>query len=381
MNILRLIAKEFKLNVRSYKANIMMVLFPIVLILILGAAFSGQFDSTITLGDMKVLYTEDVGESRHYLTDAFKEFRESLTREYGLVFEKTDDADAGMESVKGYKYAGYIQVSDEMGEIRFYNNEKHGGYKSVILESALSSFIKTYGAMEAIAANKPEALGLPQMQSRGEYVSLKSLNQKQQPGSLDYYAVTMVTMILLYASLTGFWSVYGDITQMTAGRVLCAPVKRYEFLTGKVIGCIMITVVQGIVVVLFSKWVLKANWGNDLISVVLLLASYSVMSVSLGVGLAHLFKKKDAANGLLNTIIPVIVFLGGGYVPLSEMGPAFNGISSISPVKWANTALFKLIYDQDYSQLATSVLINLAAAAVFILISALFSGRGATKYA
>jgi ABC-2 type transport system permease protein len=361
MNILRLIAKEFKLNVRSYKANIMMVLFPIVLILILGAAFSGQFDSTITLGDMKVLYTEDVGESRHYLTDAFKEFRESLTREYGLVFEKTDDADAGMESVKGYKYAGYIQVSDEMGEIRFYNNEKHGGYKSVILESALSSFIKTYGAMETIAANKPEALGMPQMQGRGEYVSLKSLNQKQQPGSLDYYAVTMMTMILLYASLTGLWSVREDITQMTAGRILCAPVKRYEFLTG--------------------KWVLKANWGSDLISVLLLLTTYSIMAVSLGVGLAYLFQKADAANGLLNTIIPVVVFLGGGYVPLSEMGSVFNGISNISPVKWANTALFRLIYDQDYSQFATSVLINLSAAAVFILISALFSRKGAGKYA
>jgi len=359
----------------------MMVLFPIVLIIILGAAFSGSFDQPAKIGDVKVLYTEKINGNNHYLTEAFKEFREGLTRDYGMIFEKTDDVNVGMKSVQGYKYTGYVCVSDEPQEIKLYNNEKYGGYKSVILESVLNSFTKTYKAMATIAVNNPSALALSQMESHGDFVSLKSLDKKRQPGSMDYYAITMMTMILLYASMTGFWSVKGDMEDRTAGRILCAPVKRYEFLMGKVLGCIMVTLVQGLVVVLFSKFILKADWGEDLLSVALLLLSYSIMSVSMGVGLAYLFKNGDAANGILNTVIPIITFLGGGYVPLSVMGNALTDISSISPVKWANTALLKIIYDKDYSALLTSVVIDIAIAGVFILAAALLSRKGTGKYA
>lgn len=376
-----MIIKEFKQNVRNFKANIMMVLFPIVLIIILGAAFSGSFDQSAKIGDIKVLYTEEVNGNNHYLTDAFKNFREGLTRDQGVTFEKTDDMNAAMVSIKGHKYSGYVFVSDDQQEIKLYRNEKNGGYEPIIMESALNGFIKTYKAMAAIAVNNPAALAAPQMETHGDFVSLQSLNKKRQPGSLDYYAVTMMTMILLYASMTGFWSVRGEREEMTAGRILCAPVKRYEFLTGKVLGCIMITLVQALVVILFSALVLKANWGEDPLAVALLLLTYSIMSVSMGVGLAYLFRNGDAANGILNTIIPIIVFLGGGYVPLSVMGGTLVNISSVSPVKWANTALFKIIYDGDYSALATSAAINLAIAAAFILVSALFSRKGTGKYA
>lgn len=381
MNIIRLIKKEFKINIRNFKANMMMVLFPIVLIIILGSAFSGSFDQPVKIGDVKILYTENINGNNHYLTEAFREFREGLTRDYGLLFEKTGDVNAGMESVQGYQYTGYVYVSDDPQEIKLYNNKKYGGYKSVILESALNSFIKTYRAMVTIAADNPAALAMPQMKSQGDFVSLQSLDKKRQPGSLDYYAITMMTMILLYASMTGFWSVRNDMEDMTAGRILCAPVKKYEFLTGKVLGCIIVTLVQGLVVVLFSKFILKAYWGEDMLAVALLLLSYSIMSVSFGVGLAYLFKNGDAANGILNTVIPIAVFLGGGYVPLSVMGNALTKVSSVSPVKWANTALLKIIYDKDYSVLLTSVVINLAIAAVFILTSALFSRKGTGKYA
>lgn len=381
MNIARIVMKEFKLNIRNFKANAMMILFPIILIVILGAAFSSQFDQTIKLGDVKVLYTEQINANNHYLTDAFKSFREGLTRDYGLVFEKTEDVDAGKESVMGYRYSGYVFVSDDTQEIKLYNNEKYGGYKSIILESALNGFMKTYGAMGTIARNRPQALANPEMNVHGDYVEIRSLDKKREPGSLDYYAITMMTMILLYASLTGLWSVRDDLEERTAARILCAPVKRYEFLTGKVLGCLMVTLTQAVAVILFSKYVLKAYWGENPLAVILLILSYSIMSVSLGVGLAYLFRTGEAANGILNTIIPVMVFLGGGYVPLSVMGQAIAGYSDFSPVKWANTALFKLIYDNDTSYLATSIGINLAIAAAFILISALFSRKGTGKYA
>lgn len=381
MNTVRIILKEFKMNIRDYKSNLMMVLFPVVLIIILGAAFSGVFNQTDKLGNVTVLYTEDADENGgQNLTKAFREFREGLTKELGISFEETDNVDMGMESINYYKYSAYLYISDNPQEIKLYKNQRDGLTAS-LLESALNSFINTYEAMSAIAVNNPSAMAMPEMHEHGEYVNVRALDEKRQPGSLDYYAVTMMTMILLYASMTGFWSIRGDIEQKTASRTVCAPVKRYELLTGKVLGCIIVTLVQGLVVILFSGLILKAYWGENPVTITLLLLSYSVMAVSIGVGLAYLFKNSGAANGILNTIIPIFVLLGGGYVPLSVMGSSFAKLSSISPVKWVNSALFRVIYDGDYSQVPISMGINLLIAAAFILIAALISRKGTGSYA
>jgi ABC-2 type transport system permease protein len=162
---------------------------------------------------------------------------------------------------------------------------------------------------------------------------------------------------------------------------MCAPVRKYELLTGNVAGSIVVTIVQGLVVILFSKFVLKANWGEDILTVALLLLTYSIMTVSLGAGLAFMFENSEAAMGVLNTIIPIFVFLGGGYVPLNVMSGVLAKISDISPVKWVNSALLSVIYDGNYSRVLTSVSINLAIAAAFIVIASLFTRKGKRLYA
>jgi len=381
MNILRIIKKDFVLNLRDFKANAMMVLFPIVLIIILGAAFSGVFKQTIELGDVTVLYTVDIGKSGDQSFEkAFESFRETLTEELGISFEKTDDVEMGMESMNYYRYSAYLRISGNPREIKLYKNEKHNLTAS-LMESALNSFINTYQAMSAIAVNNPSALAMPELKERREFVNVRSLDEKKQAGSLDYYAVTMMTLILLYASMTGFWSIRSDIEQRTASRTLSAPVRKYEFLTGKVLGSIIITLIQALVVVLFSGLILKAYWGEDPVTVALLLLSYSIMTVSIGVGLAFIFKNSGAANGVLNSVIPFFVFLGGGYIPLSVMGSTFEKISVISPVKWINLALLGVIYDNDYSKVLISIGINVVIAAVFILMAVLISRKGTKSYA
>ena len=78
--------------------------------------------------------------------------------------------------------------------------------------------------------------------------------------------------------------------------------------------------------------------------------------------------------GILNTFIPVMVLLGGGYVPLEVMaqgGSFLYKLSDISPLKWINQSIFRVIYDNDFSLVPTAIMINLAAAAVFIMASSL----------
>lgn len=357
----------------------MMILFPIVLITVLGAAFSNAFESTVDMSDVHVLYTQDVNESNSYLTNAFQSFREQMVEELGINFDQASDVNEGIKSIENYTYCTYIHVSDDGQEIKLYKNDHHTFYAGLV-ESALNSFASTYSAVSVIATNAPSSASSLNETERS-YVTVRGLDEKRQPGSLDYYAITMITLFLLYSSITGYFSIRDDMEQMTANRVLSAPVKRYELLTGKVLGSILVTVVQGLVVILFSKLILKAYWGEDLVTVALLLFSYSIMAVSIGVGIAYLFRNGDAGSGILNTAIPILTFLGGGYIPISVVGPVFSRISDLSPVTWINSALFEVIYDGSYTRVPISIGLDLVIAAAFILLTAILSRKGTGKYA
>ncbi len=379
MRVLRIIIKEFKQNMRDYKANALMVLFPIVLIVILGAAFTRQFSDSVTLTDEKVLYKVEVKEDIQF-ADALGDFLSALSAETGIVFEEAEDIEAAKASTESRAYSALLHITENPLQINLYKNER-AGFSTTLMENALNSFIKSYDAMAVIADINPAAFNKPELQENNKHVQIRSLDKIRQPGSTDYYAITMLTLIMLYSSLTGFWGFRNEVEQKTGPRILCSPIRNYEMLTGKVIGAITVTIVQALVVILFSKWVLNAYWGQDFLPVALLIFAYAVMTVSLGVALAFLIKSSDAAAGILNTIIPILVFLGGGYVPLSVMGDSFSKIGMVSPVYWINTALFKIIYERDYSGIAASLGVNLGLAVLFITISALFSRRGNRAYA
>ena len=383
MIILNIIYKELKQCLRDFKTNILMVIFPIVLIVILGAAFSGVFENSIDIEDVNVLYTIDIEGGDPVFENAFSTFCEYMSDETGMQFEETADVEKGISEIENHRYTAYLHITGDPPRIDMYRN-KNSGFESGIVENAVASFLESYAAINVIVRNDPAALSKiqqPDSAVNSGYVRVTAIDRKKQPGSTDYYAVTMLTLILLYSSLTGFWSIRSEADAKTGARVLCAPVQKYQYLTGKILGSISVTIVQAFVVLLFSKLVLKANWGEDLLTVAVLIITYAIMTVSLGAALAFIFRTAEVASGLLNTIIPVFVFLGGGYVPLSMLGDQISKVSVISPVRWINMALINIIYEGTYSAAYISLAVNLGLSILFISVAAWLSGRRKNAYA
>lgn len=76
---------------------------------------------------------------------------------------------------------------------------------------------------------------------------------------------------------------------------------------------------------------------------------------------------------IIYMFVPVLTFLGGGYIPLDTIGSKMlNSVSNISPLKWSNNAIFKIIFGNDLSIFGTTMLINLGAGVLFVLIAMLF---------
>jgi ABC-2 type transport system permease protein len=360
MTILQVFCKEIKQNLRNIRAMTYMIFFPIILIMVLGTALSGSFDPSTQFKDINIIYTSPGDGS---LAQAFKGFT-TKGGEMGFTFTEAQSVQEAEDRVKNGNYACFINVGENRVEI--YENDKEV-FKANLVEGVLGTFIQRYKALSQIALVNPVAVGkIINDLSNPDFVKLSTLGELRQPKAMDYYAVTMLTLIILYSSMSGAYAIKNEKTVKTMNRLLCAPVKKYEVLTGKILGALTITSIQVLVVISISKYLLNTYWGNHLGVVSLLLASEVVMAVSLGIGVAFIVRNE---GGILNILIPIMAFFGGNYMPLEGLGKTMLFVSNYSPVRWVNKAIFEVIYSNDYSSVTRAILINLCLAAIFVVIA------------
>jgi ABC-2 type transport system permease protein len=90
VNIVKIVLKGLKQDIRDKRAMAMMIVFPIVLIMILGTAFANVFgnESSINLKG-KVLYKIETDKP---MAVAFNGIKEGL-KDYDIKFTETEDAE------------------------------------------------------------------------------------------------------------------------------------------------------------------------------------------------------------------------------------------------------------------------------------------------
>lgn len=303
MKILLIAAKEIKQNLRDRKGMAMMILFPILLMLVLGTALSGGFNSTISLKDTKVLYSISGSVQEK---EAFNNFTESM-KKTGIQFQKTDNINKALDGIKDTTYACLINVDSNNNVIDLYENEKYD-LKASIVKVVLNTYVQRYNLISQMAKEKPMEVKNIMAHNAVNYVSVESIDKRITPSALDYYGVTMLTMIILYSSLYASFSIGGEYINKTANRLLSAPIGRFEILTGKAIGNILSVIIQVIAVIIFSKFILKAYYGNHILEFLLLLFSEIIMAVAIGMSISFIFKKQSISTIILNMFIPLMVF-------------------------------------------------------------------------
>jgi len=367
MSILNIAFKEIKERFRDKRTMLIMTLFPIILILILGTAFSKAMSDTIDLGKNEVIYTVK-GEGN--VSKAFDSLKEDL-KNYKVSFIYEKDENKALKAIGDSNYSCYIVFDENNKEIKLYKNDRYNLNASLI-EGILNTFVQRYNVISEIASVNPRAIGQLNSEKHPQYISVESLDKKKQPRAIDYYGITMTTLIILYASMTAGYGMSSERTRKTLNRIFISPLKKQEIFTGKVLGFLAITLIQIAIVLSFGKFVLKINWGDNILPVIAVLAAEIVMAVSIGVAISFIAKSEAAMAGVLNMVIVVIAFLGGAYFPIDQINSAtLNAIARFSPIRWVNDTMFNVIYLGDFSKMIPTILINLIIGLILMLISSM----------
>lgn len=365
MRVLKIASREIKENFRSKKAMVFMVLFPIVLMTILGFAFSNTFNSDHKISNINVEYTDNGSKE---LSKGFNNFVDSCEK-LGIGLHEVKEIASGINDVRNVKYncAGYIVLRGN--NIVFYKNDRDF-VDTNIVETILKAFVDRFNVVAVVAKENPQSLSKINVSDNYDFTEIVSLNSERQPSSYDYYSITMLTLIILYGSISGIYSINSERVKNTGNRMLTTLAKKHEILLGKILGSSLSVFLQSILVFLYSRFILKAYWGNDIYTITLIIISEIIFSISLGICLGFLFKNSGVASGIVNAIIPFIAFLGGSYFSVDAAEALFKNLSNISPIKWTNSAILNVAFANSYNDVLAAIIINLACAFVFVFLAA-----------
>ncbi|AZJ19933.1 ABC transporter permease [Bacillus wiedmannii] len=359
MNIFNIAVMHIKRDFRDVRTLVFMLAFPIVLMLVLGTALTNAFDSdSQAIKDIQVLYKDEASST---FSQTFEAFTKEVDKS-GIHFKKASGSIDGKEEVKQNKYAAYVELNKDGA--KFYGSDK-SSIEGSIVEGMLTTFIDKYNVAAEVAKVDPSKVSaVISSGNHNDYIEETSLQAAKKPGSMDYYAVVMTTMIALYAAMGASSLIRGERIRKTGDRLIAAPISKAEIFIGKVLGSLVANALCVLLVMLFSKFVFQANWGEHLGIIFIILLTQIFLAISFGLGIGYITKTAESSRAIILVVVQLASIFGGAYFVIEE-----NFVTNLSPLTWANTAVMKIIYANDVGAALPVICLNLGISALFLLIA------------
>lgn len=350
MEILTIVKYRLIQSIRDIQSLISMLLIPIFLILILGNALKNNEDFTArTIDKVNLLYVNNDSAKD---AEAFENFITLDKLSDIIQVEKINDVKEGMKLVENRKYDALV-VYDESatGKIELIGSEYNQLGVSIV-KGIIETYSSSANAMEALAKIQSRNFTIEQNNNfQDEAVSISG----KKPSAIDYYAITMLVMIVMYGSIYANFAIDKSYYKAVGARFRSTPLKLSRIFIGEAIGVVITIMVQVLILLLISNFAFGVNFGSSIPTIILSAFSLSVLSTMLGIFAVMATKKGLLGLALLNIIVPIFTFLSGGFVKVN-FGGVVGFLSKLTPNYLASNAMFKSIYGGATKEIFLSIL-------------------------
>ena len=360
-----LIKKEVMQFFRNKTDVLTMFLFPIVLIVVMGISLNGLMNVDKNVFENKKVYYKinDLDINEKYL-NVFYNFKNSCEESIKVKFEKIEDENKAKSLVNEGESLAFININKD--SYNYYNSEKIESSEQKIFKNVFEQYLDKYALIESLPQN-----------TINEIINKESLIILKEEGinsdgvdSFTYYTFSILILIILYISGTTSISMYNENFQGTFSRVKMSRVNNLTLILSKVILGMIIGTLQVLVIYFISTVFLKINWGDNLLQIFLVLISFIIFSSVLGVSMSMIFDENKTANSVINTVIIILGFLGGLYMPISLINSIniTSKLSQLTPTYWANISLLSLSTGLSNIYTYKSIVLSLGLSIILISI-------------
>ncbi|MGV8146433.1 MAG: ABC transporter permease [Alkaliphilus sp.] len=369
MKILQIMYYTLLGHIRDKQSMAMMVLLPITLILLLGTALSAAFSAPEMEATKVAFFNNDDGEmSRHF--EAFLE-NEEITELLNVTQVTTFKE--GQSLVEERSVRAFISISEDYSKYILRGEEakinilfaQGDNFRQSLVTNIVGAFNNEGNTINALMK-----LGVFESEHmRRNIIKNEPITKgNEAPRAIDYYAVTMLVMTIMYGSMYTAEGIATMKERPVGKRVKTTSAKSHQIFTGVTLASFLIVFMQALVLVFFTRYVYGVNWGASIAVPILMVLLMTLLSSSIGMAAATLIPSANTTMILLNIAIPALTFIAGGYIPLGNTDGIFAKTQQISPNLHMQNALFNYIFEGDSEKLIRSVI---ALAGITILMFAI----------
>ena len=374
MNIMNQFFYSAKRIITDTKPIMIRLLSFIVIILILGCAFSKAFDAA-SLDKVKIIYhNADSGKFGELFIASMTQVEEIKSL---VDFEEVSSFKKAEELIGSEQAAAFVYIPEGFSEqggngeksktVEVYR-EKESGVNATIVRNVVDSFVNGINTAGVIYRMTGSLDGF-QMNS-GSSMTEAPLSHSKSTTAMGYYAVAMLLMMLLHGAEYGRVGIGEDYLGVLGDRLRLSPIKPFDQYLGKIIGLSAVPFLQGIVIILFTKFAYGVDWGNNFTLVLLIVFTFSVLSTTFGAMLSIVTGDVAKAGSMVNIAILAFTFLAGGFVAMD-----FGVLANFSPSYYAKTAIFNIVYNGDLGLTYLNIVMMWAITLSLALISIVAAGR------
>lgn len=166
------------------------------------------------------------------------------------------------------------------------------------------------------------------------------LNGGPEFDTLDYTASALIgVFVFLFVFILTSISFLRERLAGTLERLQATPIQPLEIIIGYMLGFLIFGLLQGVVTLLYTVFVLNIHYHGNLLNVFVIESLLVVVSVNLGIFLSTFARNEFQVLQFIPLVVVTQVFLGGVLWPIEEMPGWLQPIAYMMPLTHANTAL------------------------------------------
>jgi len=390
--LLTLFKKDLSLYLKDKKAVLLTFILPILLITLFAFAFGGTGKSKSKPRTYTVLVTDldqsdsskgtiNQLENLKDLTLIYKNLKEGKElvkkgeRLALLVFEK--GFDEGIKKDHVFKTTLHFDASREVETKMVYSflmqhlSQKQG---KEILKNRVNSFVSnTFSAipleMKQNIINKINSKNNTSPIQIEMQSVMKEKSTKENIGLVQAVVGTAIMMLLFSIANIG-GSLLDEKENGTLKRLLYAPLKTTDILFGKMLTALSISIVQLVVMFIFSWLAFGLNIFKDVPALLLMILCTAFAVAGFGIFLVSFVKTRQQLNGFSSLIILTMSAIGGSMIPLFIMPEFMQKIAVISLNYWGIQGFYDIFWRElSIIEIAPRMLVLLGIGLIMTLIS------------
>lgn len=191
--------------------------------------------------------------------------------------------------------------------------------------------------------------------------------------AIQYYAAAMAIMFMVMTAFNRAKDILQEQHDGTLSRILVSPTSKATLIAGQILGNMAIVMAQFIILMIGTRLLYQVDWGNWN-AALLLGAAFSLATAGIGTAAAGLFNDPRAADGATGTIGMIFAALSGAMFPIYFFPDGLKLVAKFIPNYWALQGFLDQMADLGISYLWMPV-------AVLTAIGVVTAGVGAWRLA